>query len=482
MASARYWRVVGLETYGGDLELSSLQLHDAVGRVDAPATLTSSQAPSAGSLANLQDGNTATTCGFTAAQLALPSFAISWDFGAPTDVIALVPASGPTQTKFLAKAILQASADALTWVTFYYYDRLAWPGVSTLASVVAVDFSAASISAAVSLLDSSVDLSSFAHAATLGGAPGYVDLAGGTYGSRGLQLRGGMSLAYAVSGAEFTMPGDWCIYGFIYPTSFVSAAGGNNDGAALSIILGTSTSGGKITINSITNGSVYANLSGVSQWPGLLNLVINKLQYFEIGRTETTMYGSVDGTITGSSTLLGTTTHGNPGLFISASTNNGIGSTLANIKVAKGLGPRTSNFIPPMFSSWLAAPALTTPQAIHSSGFVQGTGSTVWGSAAAPVGAVKYEGFTASDVQNGGVGRVYGTVEQHSTPNFPLYRRVQLMDERSGLLVREMWSDPITGAYEFPQVKMGVPYTIIARDHTHTYGAIIADRVFAGAV
>ena len=42
MAAARYWRLVGIETYaGGDLELSELHLYGASGRLDAAATLTS---------------------------------------------------------------------------------------------------------------------------------------------------------------------------------------------------------------------------------------------------------------------------------------------------------------------------------------------------------------------------------------------------------------------------------------------------------
>ena len=56
MPAARYWRIVGVETYaGGDLELSELHLYDASGRVDAAATLTSTIAPAAGTLAALRD-------------------------------------------------------------------------------------------------------------------------------------------------------------------------------------------------------------------------------------------------------------------------------------------------------------------------------------------------------------------------------------------------------------------------------------------
>ena len=77
MPAARYWRIVGVETYaGGDLELSELHLYDASGRVDAAATLTSTIAPAAGTLAALQDDNLATICRFVGASVHSSGFAL----------------------------------------------------------------------------------------------------------------------------------------------------------------------------------------------------------------------------------------------------------------------------------------------------------------------------------------------------------------------------------------------------------------------
>ena len=68
MPAARFWRIVGIETYaGGDLELSELHLYGPAGRLDATATLTSTIAPKAGTLSALQDDNLATTCRFAGA-------------------------------------------------------------------------------------------------------------------------------------------------------------------------------------------------------------------------------------------------------------------------------------------------------------------------------------------------------------------------------------------------------------------------------
>lgn len=82
------------------------------------------------------------------------------------------------------------------------------------------------------------------------------------------------------------------------------------------------------------------------------------------------------------------------------------------------------------------------------------------------------------DLQYGGIGTVYGTVKEKNTPaNTPLRRKVRLIDERSGIVIRETWSDAVTGAYEFRGVKQGVPYTVLAYDHEHNFRAFAADNL-----
>ena len=86
-------------------------------------------------------------------------------------------------------------------------------------------------------------------------------------------------------------------------------------------------------------------------------------------------------------------------------------------------------------------------------------------------------GYTVYDSENGGTGRVYGTVKEKSTPaNVPLNRKVLLMDERSGLVIRGTWSDAVTGAFEFRDIAMGRAYTTISYDHLRNYRAVIADN------
>lgn len=87
------------------------------------------------------------------------------------------------------------------------------------------------------------------------------------------------------------------------------------------------------------------------------------------------------------------------------------------------------------------------------------------------------------DAVYGGKGRVYGTVKEKHTPsNTPLHRRVLLMDQRSQIVVRETWSDPATGNFEFSYVRMGIAYTVIAFDYLQNYRAVVADNQLAEAM
>lgn len=77
----------------------------------------------------------------------------------------------------------------------------------------------------------------------------------------------------------------------------------------------------------------------------------------------------------------------------------------------------------------------------------------------------------------GGAGRIAGTVKLDSTPDYPVWRRVRLFDRRDNRLVREAWSDPVTGAYSFEYINPGRTYVVIAYDHTGVFNAEIRDSV-----
>lgn len=70
-----------------------------------------------------------------------------------------------------------------------------------------------------------------------------------------------------------------------------------------------------------------------------------------------------------------------------------------------------------------------------------------------------------------------GSTKNTGTPNAPVRRRVRLHDQSTGRLVREMWSDPVTGAYQFTGLHAGT-YYVTSFDHTGTYnGEIMSDVV-----
>lgn len=90
----------------------------------------------------------------------------------------------------------------------------------------------------------------------------------------------------------------------------------------------------------------------------------------------------------------------------------------------------------------------------------------------AVVGGRMYE----RDIVDGGTGTISGTVYIHGTPDLPTARQVRLFDQQRGRLIRETWSDPLTGAYSFRNLRPG-RYTVVAHDHSGTYNAVIKDRI-----
>ncbi|MFN4325247.1 MAG: hypothetical protein ACK4FP_05105 [Azonexus sp.] len=83
---------------------------------------------------------------------------------------------------------------------------------------------------------------------------------------------------------------------------------------------------------------------------------------------------------------------------------------------------------------------------------------------------------TVKDTQDGGTFKVQGTVAIDATPDIPVKRKVRLFCLQSGRLVREAWSDPVTGAYRFEYVRQG-PWLVVSHDYTGSYNAVVADNI-----
>ena len=95
----------------------------------------------------------------------------------------------------------------------------------------------------------------------------------------------------------------------------------------------------------------------------------------------------------------------------------------------------------------------------------------------APQGVSAEGGPRASkSIYDWGTYNVAGTVKIDSTPDIPVKRRVRLLDGLTYRVVAETWSDPVTGGYSFPNVRIG-PWLIVAADYTGDYNAVVADNV-----
>ena len=83
--------------------------------------------------------------------------------------------------------------------------------------------------------------------------------------------------------------------------------------------------------------------------------------------------------------------------------------------------------------------------------------------AAAPYSGPKLLALQKSgDYIHGGKGFITGAVEEKATPNIPLRRRVRLHRDVDGMMVRETWSDAVTGAYTFTDINPAYTYTVVA--------------------
>jgi len=82
--------------------------------------------------------------------------------------------------------------------------------------------------------------------------------------------------------------------------------------------------------------------------------------------------------------------------------------------------------------------------------------------------------YPPTDTGFNGTYKVFGNTEKTSAHLAVGSRRVRLFTRWTGQFLQETWSDPVTGYYEFNNVKAGEQYMVIAFDHTETYNDAIA--------
>jgi hypothetical protein len=135
VTEARYFRIRSLDVVGsGNFEPSEIRLYNNGSAVDGAAAVTSSNAPTAGSVSNLIDGNLATTARWTAATAEGVNFWIRWDAGVGNTmhVSEMRLGGGSASSEFLNGYTLQMSNNNSTWVDVYAVTGLSYPGNNTL--------------------------------------------------------------------------------------------------------------------------------------------------------------------------------------------------------------------------------------------------------------------------------------------------------------------------------------------------------------
>ena len=480
MPAARYWRIVGIETYaGGDLELSELHLYGASGRLDATATLTSTIAPAAGTLAALQDDNLGTTCRFEGAAVRSGGFAFVWDFGAGNTAAAFGVRLGAANAPdtFLAGGTLQYSIDGVQWVFFAAYNRLQYPGAGAYTTVPTAgdaDFDKVALLLHMDGVDGSTTFNDRSLTAKAIAASGNakVSAAQSKWGGASLVLNGSGDYLSAPAHADFVFGvGDFTVELLINTTTAAEKVlvdqyeKGNSNSWQLSVVSGRLAwySGGYVLTGAVAvNDGAWHHVAAV--------------------RSAGTLRFFVDGVLDGS-VALGRNFNTNLVLGIGAQVEvrNSVydfPGYIDDLRIAKGLARYTADFTPPT-EPFPNSPAGNIPliaPALHTNAPGR---SLVAVSAPVPAHSTNSAPplLLARDVEVGGPGTIYGTTKTKGTTNLPTKARVVLLHQRSKLPVRETWSDPVTGNFAFTGIDTNQQFLTLAEDAAGNFRPVAANRL-----
>lgn len=505
MAAHRYWRAVGLEAYGaGDLELSCFHLLDAAGnRVDAAATLSANIAPSTGALANLQDDDLTTAARWPAQSVA--RLVLQWDFGGSPANVTDIRLAGGSAPRFLLSVKIQWSSDAVVWVDAFPVLGIAYPGAAILtASYVEPDFSSVAFSSRFNGLVGSATVVDACgndyklYGASLSGPKGgrrsSIDFLGGNINPSGLNVAVPTSAhPLHLTATDFTIEtyiwlaseptaeghGLWGFGGgldYSWPTIRLHFYG------AYGLTVGlrsNATEGDPDIANFVTLQDIFP---GMRQWVhvamtrqgSVFRLWVGGVQKYQVisALPLHDYWGTASGVNLGS-------TGADAGKSLQPT--YGAPASYSDFLITRSC-KYTSNFTPRN----LPVSGITTNVV---QGRVESTDPITIGTGPAIIYGIPQlqepvrlgvESGAVKDFITGvlgkGIGRVRGTVKLKADPvNTPLKRRVRLIRERDGLQVRETWSDPITGIYDFPYIDELQTWTVVSYDYTHDKRAVIAD-------
>lgn len=451
MASARYWRVVGIETYGGgDLELGGFHWYAGGTRIDASATLTCNSVPVSGTLANLQDTDTATTTRFSGSQVRSGGFRLVWDFGTPVvDPYPRIAAAAVD--KFIGWGTLQYSSDNTTWTTDTLFGRVIYPGFGQQTPAdpkfriaAPSDWDVASKGSSATITGRIAEVrSNFTGIARTNSAR--------TSGRRVFGLRltkvtpsqmffGG--LAALASWGSYNVGKHWAVYG--YDGSFTYYPTGVE--ITVSPAPGAPTAVGDVMYFDVNLDTGFCSLKkNAGSWTtpvALPNFVIGDSYVIDL------MAPSTSGDILGAELLTSALE---------------LGANIPSGAQAWDSASGTDDFS----ADFVVTKPLDTSEPFWREAIAGSVGAATT-NAAAPV----------RDIYLAGRGSITATVKEDGTPtDTPVRRKVRLFRDRDGLLVRETWSDATTGAYSFAEINENETYSVVSYDHNDNYRAVIADRI-----
>jgi hypothetical protein len=464
MPAARYWRIVGIETYGGgDLELSEVALYDGATRVDGDATLTSTFAPIAGSLANLKDDDTGTTARFAAADVRLPGFALVWDFGSDQnvdDAQFTLPAGAPKVYEY----VVEYSSTGSAW-TF----AIRWRGTFTGDPQVQYESADPHFGKVITLLGGGAMLCRSRNGVLYTNTGGWTDTyqsvadvnfpdlynLGGSNGSTLFrrierpatgELSGDFSVETYMSGSTVTNTST--------PIDIISFGAG----WALQIIYDTAAARWIVRVVDATSAVV------ATAGPQLLRDLYYTVKWIRAGsENRIVINGVTHATFTSSETI----SYDKFRLGVNSIFGSGL-AYLRALRVTNGVDRGDAN-ITSIFPGVAARPIQNASAA-----------PTTISEYPVPAFSIKSAEPLPLDLTDGGTATITGTVKRYDDPAFvPVARRVRLYNEQGRYMARETWSDPVTGVFTFSGILKGPKYTAMAYDHLGQYRALIIDGVDA---
>ena len=484
MAAHRYWRATSLQAYGaGDLELTAFFLLAQGVRVDAGAILDANRAPDlAGTLLSLQDADLETSAKWSAQ--AVKDLALRWDFGATPPEVSGMRLAGTRESLFLLTAKLQWSDDGQAWADHVSASGIRWPGAYQSGDVSEVlDPLGGNVTSRMAFEGNTLDTTGRVWSGPVGDYVAGVSGLARQFGNYSLSLS---SPRIAFGAQDFTIEMRIMLpaltgsgeYSWILTQDAVGEPG---------------TRGFQFLYGTLENAFIasFVGGSGVLFSSGKVDIAnAGRFLFVVFQRRADVMTIAVEGVAAHTSLPPG---YVDPDLGSSPLTLGplrdlpvlGLPFALEGLRITQGVARYDTDFAyrPGVFGDITGLNTVRGRAAALDAIALAGGQVITFGRTecealhflGVETGAVR---DYATGVLGSGMGRVYGTVQRKTDPvNTPLKRKVRLVREHDGLVVREAWSDAVTGEYDFRYIDELQTWTVIAYDHEHSFRAVIADGV-----